>query len=183
MRLGAQTAIVLGTQQAVRDLLDKRAKIYSDRPELRVCAKHLSGGMCLLALISAHSSIPIISRIHHTYTDKHTQDTEHSSYAERHGTLTTGFNQQYYLRACPKSTNQSKTSKASHSSTPTTKSGRLLPAIPPLLNLTSFLPGVWQAPSHDARESAPVNRRPHAELRGGWCRGEIVGRMGWKSLR
>lgn len=57
MRLGAQTAIVLGTRQAARDLLDKRSKIYSDRPELTVCAKHISGGMFLLAFILAHSSI------------------------------------------------------------------------------------------------------------------------------
>ncbi|RPA95776.1 cytochrome P450 [Choiromyces venosus 120613-1] len=44
MQLGTHTVIVLGTYQAARDLLDKRSKIYSDRPKFIVCAKHLSGG-------------------------------------------------------------------------------------------------------------------------------------------
>ena len=72
MRLGAQTVMVLGTHQAARDLLDKRSKIYSDRPELVVCAKHLSGGTFLPAFILAHSSVSIISQIHYTYANQHT---------------------------------------------------------------------------------------------------------------
>ena len=42
-----------------------------------------------------------------TGVDQHIQDSEPSSCAERYGTHTTGFKQQYFPRACPKSTNQS----------------------------------------------------------------------------
>ena len=66
MQLGAQTVIVLGTHQAARDLLDKRWKIYSDRPEFIVSAKHLSGGMPLLAFVLAYS-VSIIPWINYRY--------------------------------------------------------------------------------------------------------------------
>ena len=66
MQLGAQTVIVLGTYKAARDLLDKRWKIYSDRPEFIVCAKHLSGGMPLLSFVLAYS-VSIIPWINYTY--------------------------------------------------------------------------------------------------------------------
>jgi len=59
MRLGAQTAIVLGTYQAARDLLDKRSKIYSDRPVFTVCAKYLSGGMFFFLLFHIGLSEPL----------------------------------------------------------------------------------------------------------------------------
>ena len=64
IQLGALTVIVLGTHQAARDLLDKRWKIYSDRPEFIVCAKHLSGGTSLLAFVLAFS-ITTTPRMHH----------------------------------------------------------------------------------------------------------------------
>ncbi|CUS11964.1 unnamed protein product [Tuber aestivum] len=44
IRFGSHTIIVLGTYKAARDLLDRRAKIYSDRPDLVVCGKHISRG-------------------------------------------------------------------------------------------------------------------------------------------
>jgi len=65
MQLGAQTVIVLGTYQAARDLLDKRWKIYSDRPELIVCAKHLSGGTSLLFFFCVGRFY--LYHIHHGY--------------------------------------------------------------------------------------------------------------------
>ncbi|ERS95312.1 cytochrome P450 [Sporothrix schenckii 1099-18] len=48
--LGTQTLIVLSSDQAVKDLLDKKSNIYSDRPELYVGQTLASGGLRLLMM-------------------------------------------------------------------------------------------------------------------------------------
>lgn len=48
--LGTQTLIVLSSDQAVKDLLDKKSNIYSDRPELYVGQKLTSGNLRLLMM-------------------------------------------------------------------------------------------------------------------------------------
>jgi hypothetical protein len=44
LKLGQRTVIVLGTFKSASDLLDKRSRIYSNRPEFIVAAKYISGG-------------------------------------------------------------------------------------------------------------------------------------------
>ncbi|KAL1890728.1 hypothetical protein Sste5346_008053 [Sporothrix stenoceras] len=48
--LGTQTLIILSSDQAVKDLLDKKSNIYSDRPELYVGQKLASGNLRLLMM-------------------------------------------------------------------------------------------------------------------------------------
>lgn len=48
--LGTQTLVVLSSDQAVKDLLDKKSNIYSDRPELYVGQKLASGSLRLLMM-------------------------------------------------------------------------------------------------------------------------------------
>ncbi|KAG0123481.1 cytochrome P450 [Tuber indicum] len=50
LQLGVHMVIVLGTYQAARDLLDKRWRIYSDRPGFVVSAKYISGGFRTLLM-------------------------------------------------------------------------------------------------------------------------------------
>jgi len=49
--LGTKVMIVLNTDQAVKDLLDKRSNIYSSRPEMYL-GQVISGGLRVLLLVS-----------------------------------------------------------------------------------------------------------------------------------
>ncbi|CAZ84036.1 unnamed protein product [Tuber melanosporum] len=49
LKLGKDTVIVLGTQQAAKDLLEKRSKIYSSRPRTVMAGENVSRGKKLLA--------------------------------------------------------------------------------------------------------------------------------------
>lgn len=50
--LGTKTLIVLSSAEAVKELLDKRSAIYSDRPEMYVGQELASGGLRLLMMVS-----------------------------------------------------------------------------------------------------------------------------------
>lgn len=49
--LGTKVMIVLNTDRAVKDLLDKRSSIYSSRPEMHV-GQIVSGGLRMLLMVS-----------------------------------------------------------------------------------------------------------------------------------
>ena len=55
--LGTKTYVVLSSDIAVKDLLDKRSAIYSDRPDLYISGEILSGGMRVLMMVSFHAYI------------------------------------------------------------------------------------------------------------------------------
>lgn len=48
LKLGTKTMIVLSSDQAVKDLLDKKSNIYSSKPDLYVSAELISGGYRML---------------------------------------------------------------------------------------------------------------------------------------
>ena len=50
--LGTKTYVVLSSDVVVKDLLDKRSAIYSDRPDLYTSGELLSGGMRILMMVS-----------------------------------------------------------------------------------------------------------------------------------
>jgi hypothetical protein len=50
--LGTQTLIVLNSDQAVNDLLDKKSGIYSDRQDMYVGQQLCSGGLRVLIMVS-----------------------------------------------------------------------------------------------------------------------------------
>lgn len=50
--LGSRVVVVLNTDQAVKDLLDKRSGIYSSRPELYLGQGIVSGGFRMLLMVS-----------------------------------------------------------------------------------------------------------------------------------
>ena len=49
--LGTKTMIFLNTDQAIKDLLDKRSGIYSSRPEMYL-GQIVSGGLRVLLMVS-----------------------------------------------------------------------------------------------------------------------------------
>lgn len=49
--LGTQVMIVLNTDTAIKDLLDKRSGIYSSRPDMYVSSTLASGGMRMLLMV------------------------------------------------------------------------------------------------------------------------------------
>jgi hypothetical protein len=51
--LGTKVMIVLSTDQAIKDLLDKRSNIYSSRPEMYL-GRILSGGFRMLLMVSCY---------------------------------------------------------------------------------------------------------------------------------
>jgi hypothetical protein len=51
LMLGSKTMIVLSSDQAIKDLLDKRSAIYSDRPDLFMGQTILSGGLRILMMV------------------------------------------------------------------------------------------------------------------------------------
>lgn len=50
--LGTKTMIVLSSDTAVKDLLDKRSNIYSDRPDMFIGQKIASGNLRLVVMVS-----------------------------------------------------------------------------------------------------------------------------------
>lgn len=52
LMLGTKVMIVLSSDQAIKDLLDKRSSIYSSRPEMYL-GKIVSGGLRMLLMVSA----------------------------------------------------------------------------------------------------------------------------------
>ena len=49
--LGTKVMIVLNSDQAIKDLLDKRGAIYSSRPEAYIAQNILSGGLRVLFMV------------------------------------------------------------------------------------------------------------------------------------
>ena len=54
--LGSKTMIVLSSDQAIKDLLDKRSAIYSDRMDLYIGQTLVSGGLRILMMVSFDGS-------------------------------------------------------------------------------------------------------------------------------
>jgi hypothetical protein len=52
LMLGSKTLIVLSSDVAVKDLLDRRSAIYSDRPEMYIGQDLCSGGLRMLGMVS-----------------------------------------------------------------------------------------------------------------------------------
>lgn len=50
--LGTKTLIVLSSDQAVKDLLDKKSNMYSDRQDMYIGQELCSGGMRILMMVS-----------------------------------------------------------------------------------------------------------------------------------
>jgi hypothetical protein len=50
--LGTKTMIVLSSDEAVKDLLDKRSGNYSDRPDMYIGQTIASGGLRLVVMVS-----------------------------------------------------------------------------------------------------------------------------------
>jgi hypothetical protein len=55
--LGTKTMIVLSSDEAVKDLLDRRSGNYSDRPDMYIGQTIASGGLRLVVMVSRN---PII---------------------------------------------------------------------------------------------------------------------------
>ena len=53
LQLGTKTFIVLSSDVAVKDILDKRSSNYSDRPDMFIGQKVASGDMRLVVMVSA----------------------------------------------------------------------------------------------------------------------------------
>lgn len=56
--LGTRILIVLSSDIAIKDLLDKRSGIYSDRQDLYISSGIVSGGLRVLLMVSFHFPIP-----------------------------------------------------------------------------------------------------------------------------
>lgn len=54
--MGTKTIIVLNNDQVVKDLLDKRSAIYSDRMEMYTIGEIASGGLRMLTMVGSVSS-------------------------------------------------------------------------------------------------------------------------------
>lgn len=50
--MGTKTVIVLSSDVAIKDLLDKRGNIYSDRPDMFISQEVASGGHRLVIMVS-----------------------------------------------------------------------------------------------------------------------------------
>ena len=51
LMLGTKVMIVLNSDQAIKDLLDKKGAIYSSRPEAYIAQDVLSGGLRILFMV------------------------------------------------------------------------------------------------------------------------------------
>ena len=58
--LGSKTMIVLSSDQAIKDLLDKRSAIYSDRMDLYIGQTLVSGGLRILMMVSFERKLQTI---------------------------------------------------------------------------------------------------------------------------
>lgn len=52
--LGSSVMIVLNSDKAIKDLLDKRSNIYSDRPAMFIGQRLLSDGCRMLLMVCGH---------------------------------------------------------------------------------------------------------------------------------
>jgi len=52
LMLGTKTLIVLSSDQAVKDLLDKKSNVYSSRQDMYIGQELCSGGMRILMMVS-----------------------------------------------------------------------------------------------------------------------------------
>lgn len=59
LMLGTKVMIVLNSDVAVKDLLDRRGAIYSSRPEAYIAQTVLSGGLRVLFMVSSQM-IPLV---------------------------------------------------------------------------------------------------------------------------
>jgi hypothetical protein len=55
--LGTKTMIVLSSDTIVKDLLDKRSNIYSDRPDMFIGQKIASGDLRLVVMVSCATHV------------------------------------------------------------------------------------------------------------------------------
>lgn len=53
--LGTQRAVVLSSDVAVKEVLDKKGSMYSDRPEMYISQEVASGGHRLVIMVSIDS--------------------------------------------------------------------------------------------------------------------------------
>lgn len=60
LQLGTQTMIVLSSDVAVKEVLDKRSSNYSDRPDMFIGQEVASGGMRLVVMVS---NMPLKTRM------------------------------------------------------------------------------------------------------------------------
>ena len=56
LQLGTKTMIVLSSDVAVKEVLDKRSGNYSDRPDMLIAQKIASGNMRLVVMVSGFCS-------------------------------------------------------------------------------------------------------------------------------
>lgn len=54
--LGTKTLIVLSSDTAIKDLLDKRSGIYSDRQDMYIASDLISGGLRVLLMVCSKKS-------------------------------------------------------------------------------------------------------------------------------
>ncbi|KAK5024772.1 hypothetical protein LTR13_010741 [Exophiala sideris] len=57
--LGTKTVIVLSSDEAVKDLLDKKSAIYSDRPDMFIGQKIASGDLRLVVMVIYTAYAPL----------------------------------------------------------------------------------------------------------------------------
>lgn len=57
--LGTKVMIVLSSDQAIKDLLDKRSHIYSSRPDMHI-GQVVSGGLRMLLMVSCYCNHPLL---------------------------------------------------------------------------------------------------------------------------
>lgn len=67
--LGTKTLIVLSSDQAVKDLLDKRSNIYSDRQDMYIGMTLCSGGLRVLMMVSKPLSLASGRLLTEDYSD------------------------------------------------------------------------------------------------------------------
>jgi hypothetical protein len=62
LMLGTKPTIILSSDVAIKDLLDKRGGIYSDRPDMFISQRVASGGHRLVVMVSFNFSAPAMRR-------------------------------------------------------------------------------------------------------------------------
>jgi hypothetical protein len=60
LMLGTKTMIVLSSDEAVKDLLDRRSGNYSDRPDMYIGQEIASGGLRLVVMVSRPGTSRVI---------------------------------------------------------------------------------------------------------------------------
>jgi hypothetical protein len=60
LMLGTKTMIVLSSDEAVKDLLDRRSGNYSDRPDMYIGQEIASGGLRLVVMVSRPKASRVI---------------------------------------------------------------------------------------------------------------------------